>query len=488
MMSTNNPSKAPIVVIGAGVAGLAAANLLVHEGIPVRVFEINDKVGGCCATTTIDGYTFNDGALFLGLIGLLDHGFARLGLDRHELLPLRKITANSSITLPDGTVVTLGEGFDVEVAGRAVDKICLQGELRRMAEKWKPVLRFACEELLVHPFSPWRVLQKGWRHLHKLRGTVAAECNRLFRDHAVKSALSGTLLYSGLPAERMPVSTILGLVATLTEGLYLPEGGMGKVPDVLNRALINRGVPVSLNAGIDKIVIEGGRAFAIKLKNGERVDAAAVISTASGMLTFGSFIGKEHVPRSIQQQLTHARLSHQSVSIQFGLSNTLNAPAHNISVLPWMENQREIFLQDGRELSFPVYSVPTRTLPGLAAKGGSIIEMFCPVRADTPLEHWDEKRKEQLTDMCVGALRRRHDLNIAVTRVRSPKDFRDGLHLYGGALYGLSPAATPREQFSHVSPIPGLFMAGQTTFPGYGVGTAMMSGIFAAEAVARDFK
>ncbi len=487
-MSTNNPSNAPIVVIGAGVAGLAAANLLAHEGIPVRVFEINDKVGGCCATTTIDGYTFNDGALFLGLIGLLDHGFARLGLDRNELLPLRKITATSSITLPDGTVVTLGQGFDVEVAGRAVDKICLQGELRRMADKWKPVLRFASEELLVHPFSPWRVLQKGWRHLQKLHGTVAAECNRLFSDHAVRSALSGTLLYSGLPAERMPISTILGLVATVTEGLYLPQGGMGKVPEVLSRALNSRGVPVSLNTGIEKIVIEGGRVSGIELNNGERVDAAAVISTASGMLTFGSLIGKEHVPSPIQQKLTRARLSHQSASVQFGLSNTIEAPAHNVSVLPWMEHQREIFQQDGRELKFPVYSVPTRTLPELATNGGSIVEMFCPVRADIPLEHWDEKHKEQLADMCVATLQRRYDPNIAVARVRSPKDFRDGLHLYEGALYGLSPAATPREQFSHVSPIRGLFMAGQTTFPGYGVGTAMMSGVFAAEAVARNFK
>src|SRR5690242_13536238 len=108
-------SSAPVLVIGAGVAGLAAANRLTHCGFPVMVFEANDKVGGCCATTTIDGYTFNDGALFLGIIQLLDHGFTTLGLNRRELLPLRKITANSSTTLPDGTVVTLREGFDVEV-------------------------------------------------------------------------------------------------------------------------------------------------------------------------------------------------------------------------------------------------------------------------------------------------------------------------------------------------------------------------------------
>jgi hypothetical protein len=47
----------------------------------------------------------------------------------------------------------------------------------------------------------------------------------------------------------------------------------------------------------------------------------------------------------------------------------------------------------------------------------------------------------------------------------------------------MRPAATPREQFPHAAGIPGLFLAGQTTYPGYGVGAAMMSGIFAAEAL-----
>jgi phytoene desaturase len=109
--------------------------------------------------------------------------------------------------------------------------------------------------------------------------------------------------------------------------------------------------------------------------------------------------------------------------------------------------------------------------------------MFYPVRADIPLEYWTEERKERLTESAIAALRRSYDLNIAVTRVRSPKDFLESLHLFQGALYGLSPAATPREQFPHHSGIPGLFLAGQTTFPGYGVGPAIMSGIFAAEAL-----
>lgn len=123
-------------------------------------------------------------------------------------------------------------------------------------------------------------------------------------------------------------------------------------------------------------------------------------------------------------------------------------------------------------------------MPELASQGGSIIEMFYPVKADLPLEYWHEGRKERLAEAAVAALSRTYDLDVVVTRVRSPKDFLESMHLFQGALYGLSPAATPREQFPHTHAISGLFLAGQTTFPGYGVGAAMMSGILPAEALA----
>ncbi|MBI5207410.1 MAG: hypothetical protein HY934_06415, partial [Candidatus Firestonebacteria bacterium] len=53
--------------------------------------------------------------------------------------------------------------------------------------------------------------------------------------------------------------------------------------------------------------------------------------------------------------------------------------------------------------------------------------------------------------------------------------------LYKGALYGLSPVADFRTLFSHNTPVSGLYQAGQTSYPGYGVPTAAMSGIFTAE-------
>jgi len=475
-------ARNPVVIIGAGVAGLAAANLLARNGFAVAIFEASNRVGGCCATTTIEGYTFHDGAVYLALLGILDHAFARVGLNRVELVPLRKITAKSSTTLPDGSVVTLGKGSDLTVTGRAVDLPRARNELCRMLEKWTPVLRFVSEDLALRPFSPWRFLRQGWRHLPKLRGDAASEFNHLFSDEAVRSALSGSILYNGLPAKEAPVSANLGLVAEIGEGFYLPEGGMGRIPQVLNSALQARGVPVSLNSEVGKILIRNRRVCGVEV-DGRQVDAAAVISTASGMQTFGTLVAGEHLPATLVRKLKHPRLSHRAVSVQLGLSNRIEPAVHTISTLPWMEQQPEIFNQDGREVKYPVCLIPTLTMPELASGGGSIIEMFYPVRADLPLEHWTEERKQRLADLTIAELRRKYDLDVAITRVRSPKDFRDSMHLFQGALYGLSPASTPRDQFPHAGVIPGLFLAGQTTYPGYGVGTAMMSGIFAAEAL-----
>jgi hypothetical protein len=88
-----------------------------------------------------------------------------------------------------------------------------------------------------------------------------------------------------------------------------------------------------------------------------------------------------------------------------------------------MERQGEIFTQDVQTVTWPTFFVPTLTMPELASNGGSVIEMFHPVPRDVALDDWDENRKEQLTSSAIRALERHHDLDIAVTRIRSPRDF-----------------------------------------------------------------
>lgn len=77
----------------------------------------------------------------------------------------------------------------------------------------------------------------------------------------------------------------------------------------------------------------------------------------------------------------------------------------------------------------------------------------------------------------------------AVTpRATNPKDHAERVGLYEGAPCGLSPAARPDRRFphvfAHVTPIDGPHLAGQTTYPGFGVVMSMPPGVFAAGVLA----
>lgn len=406
-----------------------------------------------------------------------------MGLDRPSLLPLRKITANQTTTLPDGTVVTFGDGLDVTIKGSNGEARTtqLQRELNNMLKKWEPVFHLFADDILLHPFSLSRLMAKGWRQLPKLRGSVVSEINHVFSDEAVRAAMSGVLLFAGEPPQKTPVQSILGLVAMLTEGFYLPEGGMGKIPEALSHALRNNGGEIFLNAKINQIIVKNGGVQGLQVDGQGLVEVDAVLSTVSGMMTFGSLLNQADVPNSLRRKVQNAPLSQKALVVQLGLLNRVDVCSHSNSILPMIDEQYKVFMPNEGDVKWPIYSVPTVTMPELAPQGGSIVEMFPSIKQDMPVNDWDEQKTERVVESVIKALARLHTIDIAVTRVTSPKDFQDRMHLYKGAAYGLSPIADPRAQFSHDSTIRRLYQAGQTTYPGYGVSSASMSGILAAE-------
>ena len=469
-------------VIGGGVSGLSAGGLLARHGVRVELFEANDKLGGCCAATNIEGYTFNDGAVYLGFPGILDRVFKRLNLDRRSILPLRKIASHQT-TLPDGTVVSMGDKFKVSFDKKVgkTETVRLQRELGNMRKKWEPVLRLFEDDLFTHPPSLSRLIPELLPHLLKFHGTVASELLSLFSDGAVCAAMAGALLFTGMPPQKTPVPLILGLIALLSEGFYLPEGGMGRIPETLSQCLRENGGDISLNSKVDKILVKNGRVYGLEIEGQGLTKVDAVISTASGLETFSSLLNAEDLPKGMSRKVQKAPLSHSVLSIQLGLSNVIDGCSHSNSILPMMNEQSKLFIPEGDEVKWFVYFVPTVTMPELASRGGSIIEMFPAIKQDIPARDWDERKTGELVESALKALSRRHPMDIVVKRVLSPKDFEDRMHLYKGAVYGLSAAADLKAQFPHASQIPGLYQAGQTTYPGFGVAPAAMSGIIAAE-------
>lgn len=260
---------------------------------------------------------------------------------------------------------------------------------------------------------------------------------------------------------------------------------MGQIPEALSRGIQNNGSEIFLNSVINRIVVADGCVQGLEVEGQGVVEADAVIWTVDGMITFGSLLDQKDVLNSMRRKVQTAPLSHKAFVMQLGLSNHVDVESHSNLILPMMSEQYQVFMPQEDEVKWPMYSVPTVTVPGLAPQGGSIIEMFPSIRQDTPAEYWDEQRKERLVELAVKAVARLHKIDIAVTRVTSPKEFQDRMHLYKGAAFGLSRIVSPGAQFSHDSSISGLYQAGQTTYPGFGVNSAAMSGILAAETLMR---
>ena len=65
-MSINPPVvEYDLVIIGSGIAGLAAARAATTQGLAVKIFDKGRRIGGRAATRRADGFTFTHGAQFL---------------------------------------------------------------------------------------------------------------------------------------------------------------------------------------------------------------------------------------------------------------------------------------------------------------------------------------------------------------------------------------------------------------------------------------
>ena len=117
----------------------------------------------CCATTQLQCYTFNDGALYVAVPEILDHAFVKLGLHRPSSVPLRRIVANQTTRFSDGTIISIGNGRDVQVhrANGHARSAKLASEINNLMEKWQPILHLFTTELLLQPFSLLKFLSSG---------------------------------------------------------------------------------------------------------------------------------------------------------------------------------------------------------------------------------------------------------------------------------------------------------------------------------------
>ena len=81
-----------VIIIGAGIGGIATANLLAKAGYSVSVYEKNSDVGGRAGILTVDDFRFDTGPSWYLMPEVFEHYFSLLDKDVTKELDLVRLS------------------------------------------------------------------------------------------------------------------------------------------------------------------------------------------------------------------------------------------------------------------------------------------------------------------------------------------------------------------------------------------------------------
>ncbi|MDZ4869643.1 MAG: NAD(P)/FAD-dependent oxidoreductase [Alphaproteobacteria bacterium] len=304
-----------IIVIGAGLNGLVAANYLAKAGKKVLVLERRAIAGGQAATESF-GKEFQADALHAGgqlrpdIVSDLD--LAQHGLPASVSEPLISF-------LPDGRQLRLTADPDEETLAS------IRSLSKSDAERWPDFVAFMKEAAAFldaayrtpMPRLPHVTLSEGWPLAQlalKLRRLGPKDMFRVirampmsslelteewFESDAVRAAI-GAVAIHGNTLGPMSAGTGYTLMHNWLNrggpGHLRVEGGTGRIADALVAALKARGGELRLSASVKNMLVENQTVSGVRLTNGEEITATTVVSAADPRHTLLDLVGAPELP------------------------------------------------------------------------------------------------------------------------------------------------------------------------------------------------
>lgn len=503
--------RADVVVIGAGLGGLAAGATAAGQGRRVLVLEHHTLPGGYAQCFQRGPYRFD--ASLHALNGLapgggIDTVYRELGI--WDRLQLRRLDPLYLARFPDRDVVVHADPYRYE--SDLIDQFpgAAAGIRSYLDEAWavhREARRLGDDEAAGRAGSADE-FATAYPTLVRVSGETWADAiARHVRDPRLVAVLGALWGYITLPPEL--ASALAGMMAAVDYGHYggwYPEGGSAALAWALEQVLRERRGEVHYTRAATRVEIRDGRAVAVVTSDGSHIEAEAIISNASAPTTMLELVGRDHLPADYVERVEAPTPSATTFAVYLGLDRDVfgeQGLPHELVVSPGYDQLANWHAALAGEWDRTGLLVTDYTTvdPGCAPPGGGAVVLSVAASWDHEdtwgtggdLTGYHENPrylavKERVADEVV----RRADASVpgladavrfreASTPLTNFSYTRNPLGAIEG--YENTPANSGLGWLPQTTPIPNLFLAGAWTNTG-GQNPAILSGRAAAQLAA----
>jgi phytoene desaturase len=475
-----------VIVVGAGLGGLAAALRLQAIGCDVTVLEQRDTPGGRASRLTDRGFTWDTGPSLITMPWVLEEAFAAGGLDLHREVRLRRLDplyrirwAGDSRTFDfTDSPVRLREEvarFSASDARRVDDFLAAA----------RPIYEHAILGAGRRPFDDMRSLAALLPTLFRLNALMPLDrfVARYFQHPRVREAFSFHSLFIGGDPFRVPAIYAALVYLQVLDGGWYADGGVYSLVEAMARPL-----DVRCGARVEAVETLGGHVRGVRLAGGERLRADAVVSNADVLRT-DALLGRRAAGLPLRPTMS-------CFLLYLGLDRRIDSLLHHTLLVGRDYRNFIRTVTRGQRLpqTFSAYvHAPARTEPGMAAPGGDSLAVLLPVpnlRADVD---W-EREGDGLRDALVDDLERTFGLEglgraVRVEHRMTPLDYARDLGAVDGNAFAIEPTLRQSASFrppNRVRGVTGMYHVGAGTHPGAGIPGVMLGAGVTAALVAAD--
>jgi phytoene desaturase len=489
------PLPKKVLIIGAGIAGIATAIRLAVKGYRIEVYEANSYPGGKLSQFNQDGYRFDAGPSLFTMPQYVDELFRLAGKDPLKYFRYQKLDEVCRYFYEDGTRLTAYA--DVDKFSAQVNKQTDEAEsaVKRYLKNSSTIYNITNNVFLerslhlLKTYLRWdtfkSILRFGkidpFRNMHKANESF-------FKDARMVQFFDRYATYNGSNPYSAPAT--LNVIPHLEQhfGAYFPEGGMYSITDSLVKLAEELGVKFHYNKPVDEIVLDGRTVKGIKI-NGEAIEADTVVSNMDVWFTYHRLLNK--YPGLKPQKILSQERSSSALIFYWGIKKQFTQlDLHNIFFSANYKGEFDAIWKDKSIYHDPtVYlNISSKYKTDDAPEGCENWFTMINVPANTG-QDWDKlitEARQNILNKLSRLLGEDISKLIVCESILDPRSIESRTSSYQGSLYGTSSNNQFAAFLRHAnksSKVKGLYFCGGSVHPGGGIPLCLLSAKIVSEMI-----